>query len=479
MVDVIVIGAGIMGAAVSRELSKYNLNITVLDKEHDVSNGTTKANSSIVHAGYDAKEGTLMAKYNVAGSEMYEELCKEIDAPYKRTGSYVLAFSDEERKHLEILYKRGIANGVKELEIIEKDEILRREPNISPKVVAALYAGTAAVIGPYEVCIKLMENAAENGVKVELDTEVIKVEKTQIGYKITTKDGRIFEGKTVINAAGVYADIINNMVSSKKFKIHPRKGEYYLLDKVQGNLTNSVIFQCPNEMGKGILVAQTVHGNLIVGPNAQDIEDRDDTANSLSAFDLIRRESVKSIENINFRDNIRNFAGLRAEADTGDFIIGEAPDAEGFFNIAGTKSPGLSSAPAIAVDVAEMIVKKLGASKKEVFKKNRPQIHFMNLSPEEKAEVIKKDPRYGRVICRCESITEGEIVDVIHRMVGAKTVDGVKKRCRPGAGRCQGGFCGPRVQEILARELNEKLNEIVLDKKGAYILTEETKQVTK
>ncbi len=476
MVDVVVIGAGIMGAAVSRELSKYNLNVVVLDKEHDVSNGTTKANSAIIHAGYDAKEGTLMAKYNVAGSEMFEDLCKEIDAPYKRTGSYVLAFSEEERKHVEQLYARGVANGVRELEILEKDEILRREPNISQKVVAALYAGTAAVIGPWEVAIKLLENAAENGVKIETDAEVTNIEKIENGYKVTLKDGRVYETKTVINAAGVYADVINNMVSSKTFKIHPRKGEYFLLDKVQGNLTNSVIFQCPNEMGKGILVAQTIHGNLIVGPTAEDIDSREDVGNTLSAFDVIKRESVKSIENINFRDNIRNFAGLRAEADTGDFIIGEAEDAEGFFNIAGTKSPGLSSAPAIGVDVAEMIVKKLGASKKEIFKKNRPQIHFMELSSEEKAELIKKDPRYGRVICRCESITEGEIVDVIHRMVGAKTVDGVKKRCRPGAGRCQGGFCGPRVQEIIARELNKKLNEVVLDKKGAYILTNETKE---
>lgn len=476
MVDVVVIGAGIMGAAVSRELSKYNLNVVVLDKEHDVSNGTTKANSAIIHAGYDAKEGTLMAKYNVAGSEMFEDLCKEIDAPYKRTGSYVLAFSEEERKHVEQLYARGVANGVRELEILEKDEILRREPNISQKVVAALYAGTAAVIGPWEVAIKLLENAAENGVKIETDAEVTNIEKTENDYKVILKDGRVYETKTVINAAGVYADVINNMVSSKTFKIHPRKGEYFLLDKVQGNLTNSVIFQCPNEMGKGILVAQTIHGNLIVGPTAEDIDSREDVGNTLSAFDVIKRESVKSIENINFRDNIRNFAGLRAEADTGDFIIGEAEDAEGFFNIAGTKSPGLSSAPAIGVDVAGMIVKKLGASKKEIFKKNRPQIHFMELSSEEKAELIKKDPRYGRVICRCESITEGEIVDVIHRMVGAKTVDGVKKRCRPGAGRCQGGFCGPRVQEIIARELNKKLNEVVLDKKGAYILTNETKE---
>lgn len=477
MVDVIVIGAGIMGAAVSRELSKYNLNVLVLEKENDVSNGTTKANSSIIHAGYDAKEGTLMAKYNVLGNAMFEELCKEIDAPYKRTGSYVLAFSEEDRKHIETLYKRGLANGVPQLEILEKDEVLKREPNISDKIVAALYAGTAGVIGPYEVCIKLLENAAENGVRVETNAKVENIKKLEDRYIVVLKDGREFETKTIINAAGVYADVINDMVSKNSFKIHPRKGEYFLLDKVQGTLTNSVIFQCPNEMGKGILVAQTVHGNLIVGPTAQDINDKEDVSNTLNAFDTIKREAVKSIENINFRDNIKNFSGLRAEADTGDFIIGEAEDAKGFFNIAGTKSPGLSSAPAIALDVAKMVVDRIGnVTKKENFKKNIPQIHFIELSPEEKAEVIKKDPRYGRIICRCESITEGEIVDVIHRKVGAKTIDGVKKRCRPGSGRCQGGFCGPRVQEILARELGKELNEIVLDKKGAYILTEETKK---
>ena len=476
MIDVLVIGAGIMGAAVARELSKYDLNIAVLDKEHDVSNGTTKANSSIIHAGYDAKEGSLMAKYNVAGSEMYEEICKEIDAPYRRTGSYVLAFSEEDRKHIENLYKRGVANGVRELEIIEKDEILRREPNINPDVVAALYAGTAAVIGPFETCIKMMENAVLNGVTLETDAQVTNIEKVADGYKVITKDGREFLSKVVINAAGVYADIINDMVSKEKFEITPRRGEYFLLDKVQGNLTDSVIFQCPNEMGKGILVAKTYDGNIIVGPTAEDQENRSDVSNTLEGMDKIRKEAVRSIKDINFRDNIRNFSGLRAEPSTGDFIIGEAKDAPNFFNIAGTKSPGLSSAPAIGLDVATMVAKNLNATKKEEFKKNRPHIRFMELSPEEKAEVIKKDPRYGRVICRCESITEGEILDVIHRPVGAKTVDGVKKRCRPGAGRCQGGFCGPRVQEILARELNVELNDIVLDKKGAYILTEETKQ---
>ena len=475
MLDVIVIGAGVMGAAVSRELSKYKLNIMVLDKENDVSNGTSKANSAIVHAGYDAKEGTLMAKYNVLGAGMYESLCKEIGAPYKNVGSYVLAFSEEERKHIEKLYQRGLTNGVPQMEILEKDEILRREPNINKNVVAALYAGSAGIVGPWEFTIKLLENAALNGTEVLVDAEVSNIEKLQDGYKVILKDGRSFETKVVINAAGVYADKINDMVSKNHFDIHPRIGEYYVLDKVQGKLTNSVLFQCPTIMGKGVLVTKTVHGNIMVGPTAEDVESKDYVGTTTHGLDDIRRQAEKTISGINYRDSIRNFTGIRAESSTGDFIIGEVSDAPNFFNIAGTKSPGLSSAPAIGVDVAKMVVEKLGAVKKEDFKQNKPQIHFIELSPEEKAEVIKKDPRYGRIICRCESITEGEIVDVIHRMVGARTVDGVKKRCRPGTGRCQGGFCGPRVQEILARELGKKLNEIVLDKKGAYILTTETK----
>ena len=475
MLDVIVIGAGVMGAAVSRELSKYKLNIMVLDKENDVSNGTSKANSAIVHAGYDAKEGTLMAKYNVLGAGMYESLCKEIGAPYKNVGSYVLAFSEEERKHIEKLYQRGLTNGVPQMEILEKDEILRREPNINKNIVAALYAGSAGIVGPWEFTIKLLENAALNGTEVLVDAEVSNIEKLQDGYKVILKDGRTFETKVVINAAGVYADKINDMVSKNHFDIHPRIGEYYVLDKVQGKLTNSVLFQCPTIMGKGILVTKTVHGNIMVGPTAEDVESKDYVGTTTHGLDDIRRQAEKTISGINYRDSIRNFTGIRAESSTGDFIIGEVSDAPNFFNIAGTKSPGLSSAPAIGVDVAKMVVEKLGAVKKEDFKQNKLQIHFIELSPEEKAEVIKKDPRYGRIICRCESITEGEIVDVIHRMVGARTVDGVKKRCRPGTGRCQGGFCGPRVQEILARELGKKLNEIVLDKKGAYILTTETK----
>ena len=475
MLDVIVIGAGVMGAAVSRELSKYKLNIMVLDKENDVSNGTSKANSAIVHAGYDAKEGTLMAKYNVLGAGMYESLCKEIGAPYKNVGSYVLAFSEEERKHIEKLYQRGLTNGVPQMEILEKDEILRREPNINKNIVAALYAGSAGIVGPWEFTIKLLENAALNGTEVLVDAEVSNIEKLQDGYKVILKDGRTFETKVVINAAGVYADKINDMVSKNHFDIHPRIGEYYVLDKVQGKLTNSVLFQCPTIMGKGILVTKTVHGNIMVGPTAEDVESKDYVGTTTHGLDDIRRQAEKTISGINYRDSIRNFTGIRAESSTGDFIIGEVSDAPNFFNIAGTKSPGLSSAPAIGVDVAKMVVEKLGAVKKEDFKQNKPQIHFIELSPEEKAEVIKKDPRYGRIICRCENITEGEIVDSINRTLGARTIDGVKRRCRPGCGRCQGGFCGPRVQEIISRETGMNIEEVLLDKNGSYIISGKTK----
>lgn len=476
MLDVVIIGAGIMGAATAYELAKYKLKVLVLEKEHDVSNGTTKANSGIVHAGYDAPTGSLMAKYNALGNAMYEELCKEIDAPFKRTGSLVLAFSEEEIQHLKLLYDRGMKNGIPGIKILEKDEIFAMEPNVSKEVVAGLYAPTAGVTGPWEVTIKLLENAVLNGVELLIDAKVKSIEKFEKGYQIILENGEKIETKAIVNAAGLFADEINNMVSEKKIKITPRSGEYFLLDKIDGDLVKSVIFQCPTKAGKGVLVAPTAHGNLIVGPTADLIDDKEYLGNTSKGLDKIREIAVKSVKSINFRDNIKNFSGLRAEADVDDFIIGEVEDAPHFFNIAGTKSPGLTSAPAIGKDVAGMVVDSFGGvEKKDKILKNRKQIHFMNLSNEEKAKLIKEDPRYGRIICRCENITEGEIVDVIHRMVGAKTVDGIKKRCRPGSGRCQGGFCGPRVQEILARELNKKMEDIVLDKKGAYILTGETK----
>jgi glycerol-3-phosphate dehydrogenase len=475
MYDVAIIGAGVIGASVARELSKYDLNVVVIEKENDVSNGTTKANSAIVHAGYDAHEGTLMAKYNALGNAMFDKICDELAVPFERCGSLVLAFSEEERGHLDLLYKRGIINGIPEMELLEKDEIKKMEPNISDSVVAALHAKTAGIVGPWELTIAMLENAAENGVNIELNQDVVDIEKLETGYRIITQE-RNFEAKVVINASGVYADKIHNMVSEETFKIKPRRGQYFVMDKTQGELVGQVIFQCPTELGKGILVTPTVHGNLLLGPDAQDMDDRDDISTTTEQLEFVKEHAVKSVPGIHFRESIRSFAGLRAEGDRGDFIIEEAPGAPLFFDVAGIKSPGLSAAPAIGLDVAKMAVEKLGEVKeKENFKPKREQIIFMELSAEEKKELIKENPQYGRVICRCENITEGEIVSSIHRKVGARTVDGVKKRCRPGMGRCQGGFCGPRVQEILARELNVSLEEVVLDKKNSYILTGETK----
>lgn len=477
MSDVVIIGGGVIGGAIARELSKYKLDIRIIEKETDIGNGTTKANSAIVHAGYDATEGTLMAKYNMLGNKMFDELSKELEFPFKRIGSLVIGRNEEERKHLETLLKRGIENKIPNMKILEKDEIRELEPNINEDIIVALHAPTAGIVGPWEMTIALIENAMDNGVKLYLNTKVTGIEEIEEGYKVITNKGE-YKTKIVINAAGVFGDIIAKMVGDESFSITPRRGQYFVLDKYQGKLANSVIFQCPTKLGKGVLVTPTVHGNLLVGPDAEDLDDRNNLGTTMEQLNFVRENAIKSIKDINFREGIRNFAGLRAQPSTGDFVIGEVAGKEGFFNVAGMKSPGLSSAPAIGVDVAKMVIERLGdIEKKNDFKKNRrKQYEFMKETPEVKNELIKKDSRYGNMVCRCENITEGEIIDVIHRNAGATTVDGVKKRCRPGMGRCQGGFCGPKVQEILARELGKKFEEIVLDKENSYILTEETKK---
>lgn len=476
MYDVAIIGAGVIGASIFRELTKYDLKVTVLEKENDVSMGTSKANSAIVHAGYDPKVGTLMAKYNVKGNEMFEDLCKELSVPFKRNGSLIIAFSEEDMETVKNLYENGNKIGVKGLQILSKEEVLEKEPNLSHDIVGALYAPTGGIVGPYEYTIALMENAVSNGGELKLRSEVKNIEKENDIFKITTTDGKVIEAKYVINAAGVHADEIHNLIAKESFKIIPRKGEYFVMDKTQGKLVSSTIFQCPSKLGKGILVTPTVHGNLLVGPDAQDIEDKEDKSTAAERLDYIRETSKRTTNKVNFRESIRNFAGLRATPDRGDFIVEEAKDVKNFIDVAGIKSPGLSSAPAIAEDVVK-ILNGCGLELKEnkSFNPNREEIVFMELSPEEKAEVIKKDPRYGKIICRCESITEGEIVNAIHRSFGSITLDGVKRRCRPGMGRCQGGFCGPKVQEIIARELNIPMEDIYQEKDGSYILVGKTK----
>ncbi|MDU2672712.1 MAG: NAD(P)/FAD-dependent oxidoreductase [Clostridium sp.] len=476
MYDVAIIGAGVIGASVFRELSKYNIKTILIEKENDVSMGTSKANSAIVHAGYDPKIGTLMAKYNVKGNEMFEDLCKELSVPFKRNGSLVLAFNDEDLETINNLYINGNKIGVKGLKVLSKEEVLEIEPNLSHDIKGALIAPTGGIVGPFEYTIALVENGIQNGGEITLDAEVDKINKKDETFIIETKNGKKIESRYVINAAGIYADKIHNMICKESFKITPRKGEYYVMDKSQGNLVSHTVFPCPSKLGKGILVTPTIHGNLLVGPNAVDGDDKESLNTTGDGLANIKKSAMHTTEKINFRDCIRTFAGLRAVPDTGDFIVGEDKEIKGFVDVAGIKSPGLSSAPAIAEDVVN-ILKNAGLSldRNLNFNGKREQVYFMELSKEEKVELIKKDSRYGRIICRCESITEGEIIDAINRSFGKVSIDGVKRRCRPGMGRCQGGFCGPRVQEIISRELNINMEEIVQEKSDSVILYGKTK----
>ena len=475
MYDIIIIGAGVIGASIFRELTKYNLKILIVEKENDVSMGTSKGNSAIVHAGYDPKKGTLMGKLNVLGNEMFEGICKELSVPFKKNGSLVIGFNEEDMNKIKELYDNGVSLGVKGLKILDKEEVLKEEPNLSEKVIGALYAPTGGIVGPFEYTIALVENGVKNGGEIKLNSEVVEIKKKDF-FELTLNNGEKINSKIVINASGVYGDKVHNLICKESFKIIPRKGEYYVMDKSQGDLFTHTIFQCPSKLGKGILVTPTVHGNLLVGPNAEDIDDKEDLSTTLSGLEEIKNISKKTTDKINFRESIRNFSGLRAIPDTGDFIIEENKEVKGFIDVVGMKSPGLSSAPAIALEVIKLIEKSnLKLQKKENFNPYRKQIEFMSLSKEEKKKLIKENTSYGRIICRCEGITEGEIVDSIHRAFGNITLDGIKRRCRPGMGRCQGGFCGPKVQEIIARELNKDIVNIEQEKKGSYILTGKTK----
>lgn len=476
MYDVLIIGAGVIGGSIFRELTKYNLKVSVLEKENDVSMGTTKANSAIIHAGFDPNPESVVAKYNVRGNEMYEGICKELDVPFKRNGAMVVAFAEENMATLETLYKKGVKMGVKGLRLLNKEETLKKEPNLNDTVVGALYAPTSGIVCPFQYTIALFENAVSNGGELYLESEVVSIEKNDGIFFVKTKDGKEFKARYVVNAAGVYADKVHNMIAKEKFSIRPRTGEYIVFDKSQGRLFNSTIFPCPSKMGKGILVSPTVHGNLFIGPNAVDIDDKENKSTTQLGLDEIKKAANITTSKINYRESIRNFAGLRAISSTGDFIIEENDDVKGFIDVAGIKSPGLTCAPAIAEDVV-MILKEAGLDleRKTNFISKRKQVRFMDLSVDERNELIKENPQYGNIVCRCESITEGEIVDAINRSFGQISIDGVKRRCRPGMGRCQGGFCSPKVLDIIAREKNISKEDVNLDKKDSFVLLEKTK----
>lgn len=458
--DVIIIGGGVAGAASARELSRYKVKACVIEKEEDVCCGTSKANSAIVHAGYDPAEGSLMAKLNIRGNQMMEELSKELDFPFKKIGSLVICLHEEDMPDLQALYDRGAANGVKGLRILNREEVLEMEQNISDNVYAALYAPTAGIVCPFGLNIALAENANVNGVEFRFDTEVEDIKRIDGGYELMTNQGA-YRAKCIVNAAGVYADKIHNLVSEKKIHITARRGDYCLLDKSAGGHVSRIIFALPGRYGKGVLVAPTIHGNLIVGPTAIDVEDKEGTNTTREGLDYLIGKAGMNVKNLPMRQVITSFSGLRAHEDNHEFLIGEAEGAEGFIDCAGIESPGLTSCPAIGEMVADIVSEKLGLEKKEDFIAARKGIlDPEKLTKKERAALIKENPAYGNIICRCEMVTEGEILDAIHRPLGAKSLDGVKRRTRAGMGRCQAGFCSPRTMEILAREYHMSMLDI-------------------
>lgn len=464
MYDVIIIGAGVSGTATARELSKYELKVCVIEKEEDVCCGTSKANSGIVHAGFDAKTGSLMAKLNVRGNEMMPQIAKDLDVPFEQCGSLVICTEDEDQGKLEQLYEQGVKNGVKGLRILTKEEVREMEENIQDNVVAALYAPTGGIVCPFTLNLAYAENAYDNGVEFFFDTEVLNIEKNEEHFVVTTSQGKM-EGKVVVNAAGVYGDQFHNMVSNDKIQIIPRKGDYCLLDKGTGKMVSHTIFQLPTPMGKGVLVTQTVHGNLLIGPTALDMEEKDATETTKEELDKVMTLSSKSIKNIPMRQIITSFAGLRAYEKGHDFIIKELEEVKGFVDCVGIASPGLASSPAIGEEVRKIVVSILKPEEKKEYKKTRKGIFDPKTLPlEERKEFIRNNPLYGKIVCRCEVVTEGEIIEAIKRPLGAKSLDGVKRRVRAGMGRCQGGFCSPKIMEMIAKERNISMNEVT--KKG-------------
>ena len=473
MFDVVVIGAGVVGGMIARELSKYNVKLCIIEKESDVAMGATRANSAIVHAGFDSKVGSMKAKMNVRGSEMMPRITKELGVKYKNNGSLVVGF-EHERAEVEAIYQRGLENGVKGLRIIEKEELHSLEPNLNPELSCALLAETGAIVCPYELAIAAVGNAMDNGAELILDFEVASIEKREDGYSIISSNGQTVNCRYIVNAAGLYSDDIAAMTGDGDFKVHPRRGEYMLIDKECGQFVSHTIFHTPTKMGKGILVSPTVDGNLLVGPTAVDIEDKADTSTTREGFDTLFTRSLDNVSGISFNKTITSFCGLRAVGSTGDFIIKMN---DRVVTLGGIESPGLSSAPAIAEYVEDLLKNEgvLADIKKDYNPIRRPAHYFTKLTDDEKNEIIKKDGRYGRIVCRCERVTEGEIVEAIHTNPGARDVDGVKRRTRGGMGRCQGGFCSPTVVAILARELGVAFEDVTKFGKGSVINYGKTK----
>ncbi len=459
-VDVLIIGAGVVGCALAREISRYEASVAVLERMSDVAEGASKANSGIVHAGFDAKPGTLKAKLNVQGAMMYPALCGELGAPYAQPGALVLGFEPEDANTLQELYDQGVQNGVPGLRLLSREEVLALEPNTNPDVMGALLAETSGLTSPYELSFALADHAAQNGAAFHFETEVQKISRRGDVWRVLTSRGEFF-AQAIVNCAGVQSAKLHNQISQRKYAIIPRRGEYYLMDRMARLPFSRTMFQCPTKMGKGILVSPTVHGNLLLGPSAEDIGDEADTATTAMGLKAVLDKARLTWKNASPRGTITTFSGIRAHETNGDFVIGQIEGVPMAFEALGIESPGLSAAPAIARLLGGQIAQALELREKAVFLPAVPRpkaFHAMSLA--EKAQAVKEDAENGSLVCRCEQVTEAEIRDAIRRPVGARTIDGVKRRTRAGMGRCQGGFCSPRVLDILAEELHISPTEV-------------------
>ena len=470
--DVLIIGSGITGCAVARDLSRYEASVVVLEAADDIAEGATKANSGIVHAGYDAVPGTKKAYYNVRGAAMYPDLCKKLNVPYKKNGSLVIAFSEEDRATIRNLYDRGIQNGVKGLQILDHDEVLNLEPNLNPQVLCALTVPSGAIVSPYEMAYAFADDAALNGVSFSFNQYVSSVNRLQNGLFSVKTGQETFLCRALVNCAGASGAEIHNQLSEFTLKMIHRRGQYYLLDRTAKQPFSHTVFQCPSAMGKGVLVSPTVHGNLLLGPTAEDICDPLDTSTTAEGLSDIIQKAVLTWPGLSVRSNITNFSGIRAHLDTDDFVVGSCEKSPGYFEAIGIESPGLSSAPAIALDLSFMISSYLSLSRKKVTvpvqMTTRP---FREMCLQEKADAVMKNSEYGNIVCRCETVTEAEIRTAIRRPVGARTIDGVKRRTRAGMGRCQGGFCMPRVAAIISEETGIPLEKITKNGGKSYLLS--------
>ena len=470
MRDIVIIGAGVVGSSIARELSKYDLDVVVIDKNLDISEGISKANSGIIHGGYNEKKGTLKAKLNLEANKIIDKLAEELEFPFKRNGSLVLAFNEGEFKKVKELKTNGEELGIEDLEILEKGEVLELEENINCDVVGALHIKNSGIVSPYEMTLAFAENACENGVEFLLGHEVVDIKKEDNNYTIFIKDKNPIETKIIINCAGLGGAFINNLVSEDKYEIEAVKGEYCLLDKIAGTLCKKSLFQVPSEHTKGVLVTPTVDGNLLIGPNATPTE-ADNVKTSRNGIDEIIDKSKNTMEKIPFNRVLNTFSGIRPKVKDRDFIIEESKDAKNFINVIGIDSPGLTCAPAIANYVVNLIKDKIKLEEKSNFKPHRTKmIRMSELSIEEKNKLISQNPTYGKMVCKCEFVTEGEIIDAIKRPLGARTLDGVKRRTRATMGGCQGIGCMIPISTILSRELDIDISQVNKDVENSSVV---------